>query len=101
LKEHNKWEITKQAQELKMAFTPVLTPGELMEDEQLKAKGFFVKTEHPIMGQVTYPGAPFILTKTPARVGTAPLLGEDNESIYIGMGFSKADLVTLAEQGII
>ena len=101
LKEHNKWEITKQAQELKLAFTPVLTPGELMDDEQLKAKEFFVETQHPVMGKVTYPGAPFRMSETPARVGKAPLLGEDNESIYSGLGFSKEDLVILREQGII
>ena len=101
LKEHTKWDITKQAQELKLAFTPVLTPGELEEDEQLKAKGFFVKTQHPVMGEVTYPGDPFKMSETPARVGKAPLLGEDNDSIYSGLGFSKEDLLTLTEQKII
>jgi crotonobetainyl-CoA:carnitine CoA-transferase CaiB-like acyl-CoA transferase len=101
LKEHTKWEITKQAQELKLAFTPVLTPGELEEDEQLKAKGFFMKTQHPVMGEVTYPGDPMKLSETPARVGKAPLLGEDNVTIYNGLGYSKADLVTLTEQKII
>jgi len=55
LKEHDKWEITKRAQELKLAFTPVLSPGELMEDEQLKAKKFFVETEHPRWGQLLTP----------------------------------------------
>ncbi|MGP8080110.1 MAG: CaiB/BaiF CoA transferase family protein [Dehalococcoidales bacterium] len=101
LKEHTKWEITKQAQELKLAFTPVLTPGELENDEQLKAKGFFMKTQHPMMGEVTYPGDPIKLSETPARAGKAPLLGEDNETIYHGLGFSKEDLVTLTEQKII
>ena len=101
LKERTKWEITKQAQELKLAFTPVLTPGELLEDEQLKAKDFFVKTQHPAMGEVTYPGAPFRLSETPARIGKAPLLGEDNEAIYSGLGFTKKDLVTLTQQGTI
>ena len=101
LKEHTKWEITKQAQELKLAFTPVLTPGELEEEEQLKAKGFFMKTQHPVMGEVTYPGDPMKLSETPARVGKAPLLGEDNVTIYNGLGYSKADLVTLTEQKII
>ena len=101
LKEHTKWDITKQAQELKLAFTPVLTPGELEEDEQLKAKGFFVKTQHPVMGAVTYPGDPFKMSETPARVGKAPLLGEDNDSVYSGLGFSKEDFLTLIEQKII
>jgi crotonobetainyl-CoA:carnitine CoA-transferase CaiB-like acyl-CoA transferase len=41
------------------------------------------------------------LSETPARVGKAPLLGEDNVTIYNGLGYSKADLVTLTEQKII
>jgi crotonobetainyl-CoA:carnitine CoA-transferase CaiB-like acyl-CoA transferase len=53
------------------------------------------------MGTVTYPGASFRLSETPARVGKAPLLGEDNEELYCGLGFSKEDLVILREQGII
>ncbi len=101
LKEHDKWEITKRAQELKLAFTPVLNPGELTDDEQLKARGFFAETEHAVMGRVTYPGAPFKMSETPARTGKAPLLGEDNEAIYGGLGFGKEDLVILKEQGII
>ena len=53
------------------------------------------------MGEVTYPGDPFKMSETPARVGKAPLLGEDNDSIYSGMGFTKEDLLTLTEQNII
>lgn len=53
------------------------------------------------MGEVTYPGAPFRLSETPARVGKAPLLGEDNETIYNGIGLGRDDLVTLTQQGII
>jgi crotonobetainyl-CoA:carnitine CoA-transferase CaiB-like acyl-CoA transferase len=79
----------------------VLTPGELLDDEQLKAKNFFVKTQHPVMGEVTYPGAPIKLSETPARVGKAPLLGEDNVAIYGGLGVGKEDMVTLTQLGII
>jgi len=101
LKEHDKWEITTLAQELKMAFTPVLTPGELADDEQLKARGFFVQAEHPAMGKVTYPGASFKMSETPSRIGKAPLLGEDNEAIYGGLGLSVKDQAALKKQGII
>ncbi len=101
LKEHDKWEITRLAQELKMAFTPVLTPGELLDDEQLKARGFFAEAQHPAMGRVIYPGAPFKMSATPPRIGKAPLLGEDNESIYGGLGMTQKELITLKKQGII
>lgn len=101
LKEHDKWEITKKAQELRLAFTPVLSPGELLEDEQLKAREFFAEANHPVMGEVTYPGAPVKLSETAWRVGRAPLLGEHNEEIYSRFGYAKEDLVRLREGGVI
>ena len=101
LKEHDKWEITKEAQELRLAFTPVLNPGELLEDEQLKAREFFVEANHPAIGEVTYSGAPAKLSETPWRAGRAPLLGEHNEEIYGRLGYAKEELVGLREEGVI
>jgi len=101
LKEHDKWEIAKEAQELRLAFTPVLSPGELQNDEQLKAREFFAKTNHPMMGEVTYSGAPAKLSESPWRAGRAPLLGEHNEEIYGRLGYSKEDLIRMREEGVI
>jgi crotonobetainyl-CoA:carnitine CoA-transferase CaiB-like acyl-CoA transferase len=101
LQEHNKWEITKEAQELRLAFTPVLSPRELLEDEQLKEREVFVKTEHPIMGEVTYCGAPAKLSETPWQKGRAPLLGEHNDEIYERLGYKREQIVRLREQGVI
>jgi CoA:oxalate CoA-transferase len=101
LKEHDKWEITKEAQELRLAFTPVLSPGELLDDEQLKAREYFTKANHPVMGEVTYAGAPGKLSRTPWKSGKAPLLGEHNEEIYGGLGYAREELARLIEQGVI
>jgi crotonobetainyl-CoA:carnitine CoA-transferase CaiB-like acyl-CoA transferase len=101
LKEHDKWEITKNAQELRLAFTPVLSPKELLDDEQIKAREFFAETDHPKMGHVTYPGAPAKLNGTPWKPGRAPLLGEHNEEILSKLDISKQELASLHKQGII
>ena len=101
LKEHKKWEITEKAQKLKLAFAPILSPKELLDDPQLKAREFFVKTEHPEMGEVTYPGAPAKLSETPWKAGRAPLMGEHTEEILTGIGYTKSDLTALADEGII
>jgi CoA:oxalate CoA-transferase len=101
LKEHDKWEITKTAQELRLAFTPVLSPKELLDDEQIKSREYFARIDHPKMGQVTYPGAPAKLNGTPWRPGRAPLLGEHNEEILGKLNISKQELVDLHNQGII
>ena len=101
LKEHGKWEVTKKAQELRMAFTPVLSPGDLRNDEQLEAREFFKKADHPVMGEVEYPGAPARLSESPWRAGRAPLLGEHNEEIYGNLGLGQEDLDRLHAEGIL
>lgn len=101
LKDRNKWEVTREAQELRLAFTPVLSPAELLEDEQIKARGFFAKVVHPVMGEVTYPGAPAKLSGSPWQAGRAPLLGEHNEEIYGEIGYTKESLAKLRKKGII
>jgi crotonobetainyl-CoA:carnitine CoA-transferase CaiB-like acyl-CoA transferase len=101
LQERGKWEVTKEAQELRLAFTPVLSPGELLEDEQLKAREYFVEADHPVMGKVKYPGAPAKLSETSWQKGRAPLLGEHNAEIYGQLGHSEKKLVQLREEGVI
>jgi len=101
MKGHHKWEITNKAQELKLAFTPVLTNGEVLTDEQLKARKYFNSCDHPTMGQVTYPGAPAKLSETPWRKGRAPLLGEHNWEIYSGLSYTKEDLIQMQREKII
>lgn len=101
LRERGKWEVTKEAQELRLAFTPVLSPEELMDDEQIKAREFFAKVTHPVMGEVTYPGAPAKLSGSPWRAGRAPLLGEHNEEIYGEIGYTKESLAELKKKGIL
>jgi CoA:oxalate CoA-transferase len=101
LMEHDKWEISNKAQELRLAFTPVLSPGELLNEEQLEAREFFSKIDHPAMGEITYPGAPAKLSKTPWHKGRAPLLGEHNREILGRLGYSEIDLLKLRESKII
>ena len=101
LKEHTKWEITERAQKLRLAFAPILSPGELPDDPQIKAREFFVKTEHPEMKEVTYPGAPAKLSESPWKEGRAPLLGEHAQEILNLAGFSENDIKELQEKGIV
>ncbi len=101
LKERNKWDVAKQAQELRLAFTPVLSPQELTEDEQIKARQFFVSAEHPEMGHITYPGAPARLSQSPWKPGRAPLLGEHNRQVYGRLGILDQELAVLHGKGVI
>jgi len=101
LKEHTKWEITEKAQKLRLAFAPILSPGELPDDPQIKAREFFVKTEHPEMKEVTYPGAPAKLSESPWKEGRAPLLGEHTQEVLGSIGLSENNVKELQEKGIV
>ncbi|UCD09246.1 MAG: CoA transferase [Dehalococcoidales bacterium] len=101
LQERGKWEVTRAAQELRLAFTPVLNPEEVMNDEQIKAREFFTEAEHPVMGKVKYPGAPAKLNGSPWQAGRAPLLGEHNEEVFGNIGYDEEKLSELEKKGII
>jgi crotonobetainyl-CoA:carnitine CoA-transferase CaiB-like acyl-CoA transferase len=101
LQGRGKWEVTKAAQELRLAFTPVLNPEEVMNDEQIQTREFFAEAEHPVMGNVKYPGAPAKLNGSPWQSGRAPLLGEHNEEIYGKIGYGKDQLSVLKKKGTI
>jgi CoA:oxalate CoA-transferase len=101
LKDRGKWEVTRAAQELRLAFTPVLNPEEVMNDEQIKAREFFADAEHPVMGIVKYPGAPAKLNGSPWQAGRAPLLGEHNNEIFGRIDYDEEKLSELKKKGII
>ena len=96
-------EVFRVCQEAKVLCSPILGPGEMMEDPQLKARGHFVDVEHPEAGLLTYPGAPFKMGLTPADTWRpAPLLGQHNVEVYCGeLGYSRNDLIQLRYSGVI
>jgi hypothetical protein len=96
--ERDKREIFTAAQEWRIPFAPVLGIDELMGDPQYEARGFFHEIGHPQAGTITYPGAPFRMSETPAEVRRAPLLGEHNDEVYIeALGLSQNHLILIAE----
>ena len=101
--EHTKREVFEVCQEARVMCGPLMGPDELLEDPQLKARGFFVEVDHPEAGTLTYPGAPFKMPKTPWKVRSpAPTLGEHNWEVYCGrLGYSREDLVHLRSAGVI
>jgi crotonobetainyl-CoA:carnitine CoA-transferase CaiB-like acyl-CoA transferase len=101
LMNHDKWNITAEAQELRLAFTPVLSPGELFEDPQLKDREFFDTTRHPELGDTACPGSSAKLSRTPYKSERAPLLGEHNREIYSKYGYTQKEIKAWQQAGII
>jgi crotonobetainyl-CoA:carnitine CoA-transferase CaiB-like acyl-CoA transferase len=64
------------AQELRLPFTEVRTPGEVLAEPHHRERGSFVTIDHPGAGPVLQPGAPFRMHGTPWIAGPAPMLGQ-------------------------
>ncbi len=81
LMQHDKFEVVRLGQAMRLPFTEVLTPAEIAVDEHLKERGFFVEIDHPVAGKVKQPGAPGMLTGTPWETRRAPLLDEHRNEV--------------------
>ena len=91
------------ALEVGVALSPFFTPGEILQSELLKSRGFFTEIEHPQLGKVTCITAPYHFSKTSWRCKrAAPMLGEHNEEIYCQrLGYSREELARLAKREVI
>jgi formyl-CoA transferase len=80
----------------------VLDTGDILANEHLRARGMITTVEHPARGTFTMPGCAVQLSDSPTKIKPAPLLGQHNEEIYGALlGFTRAELAGLKEEGII
>ena len=105
LKTKNKAEILTAAVEKEILIIPVSDAKDVVESEQLATREFFVKVDHPELGDtLTYPGWPVKWTEMPEYKPQhrAPFIGEHNQDIYVKeLGLSSEELVILKTRGII
>lgn len=102
-KDHEKEFIFHGAQQRGIPVAAIYSVAESAGSEHLRERGFFVELDHPQAGRLKYPGVPFRLSGTPARLDhAAPLLGEHNEEVYCQtLGLRRADLAKLKKTGAI
>lgn len=74
--ERTKREVVATLGPLGFAVGAYAVPGDLLDSPQLTARRFFQTVDHPVVGPVVLPGAPYQLSATPVRLRPAPLLGE-------------------------
>lgn len=59
------------------------TPKDLLEDNQLRARDYWVSIEHPELGaSITYPGAFYKSSEFAFQFQRPPLIGEHNDEVY-------------------
>ena len=97
-------ELVAGAQERGAGWAPVYSPGDIVECEQLAARDYWIRVPHEDLGEsFVYPGAPFILAKTPWKQrGRAPHVGEHNEAVYGELlGLEAAEIARLRRTMVI
>jgi len=98
--QHSKNELVEEAQKRHFPASPVSTTLDLINDPQLKARGFLTETLHRQFGRISYPqGA--LASMRRAQLNPAPMLGEHNEELLSQLGYSEADRLTLSVAGAI
>ncbi|MEM7254602.1 MAG: CaiB/BaiF CoA-transferase family protein [Pseudomonadota bacterium] len=81
---------------------PINTLLESSHDPDVVANGYVDEVELPGTGRrVKVHGTPWQFSETPAKIGLAPKLGEHNEEILSGLGYTQADIASFAERKII
>jgi crotonobetainyl-CoA:carnitine CoA-transferase CaiB-like acyl-CoA transferase len=81
---------------------PVRDAATASEDAQLRQWGFGALLDHPAAGLTPYDPPAFRLTRTPARLGPAPLLGQHTEQVLRTLlALSDAEWTRLVEAGAI
>ena len=99
----NKYGMFYGSHERRFIFGVIQSPAEVLEDPQFAHREFFVNLEHPIVGEVRMPGAPFRMESTPWQTGdAAPTIGQHNSQVYgERLGLAKEQLAYLRSEGII
>jgi crotonobetainyl-CoA:carnitine CoA-transferase CaiB-like acyl-CoA transferase len=101
---HTAKEITEEGLKRGINAALVDSPADVLESQQLKARDYWVDLEHPELGiPLIYPKYFFLSNQTENFVRRrAPLIGEDNEDIYVKeLGLSNTEITALKKTSII
>jgi formyl-CoA transferase len=98
---HMKWEVMEMLNSRDIPCGPILSTKELIEDSTLAALGSVVSVDHPVRGPFKTVGCPVRLSDSPVSVERPPLLGEHNDEVLTGLGFSAPEISSLKEAGAI
>ncbi len=99
----NKYDMFHASHEKRFIYGVVQSPQEVMADPQFEARNFFVDIDHPALGTLKYPGAPFEMSGTPWEARSpAPTLGQHNQEV-IGqrLGYTNEQLAQMRAMQII
>lgn len=99
----SKFDVFFAAHQKRFIYGVVQSPEEVLADEQFQHRCYFVEIDHPVVGSITYPGAPFLMEGTPWEVKIpAPTLGQHNSQVFRDrLGCDGEDLARLRAMEVI
>jgi crotonobetainyl-CoA:carnitine CoA-transferase CaiB-like acyl-CoA transferase len=82
---------------------PVLDIGQAMNHPQMKSRGVMQEVEHPGIGPVPLPRAPFVVSGASVEIrARTPFLGEHNADVLSRyLGYSKEQVAELTKAGVL
>ena len=97
------YELAAELQKNGISAAPSLSTKQATHDEHLNKRGFFIHTEHPVLGKVTLAGLPLrVNNKSEGNYTRAPLLGEDNKYVFTDLlGLSALEIENLIQEKVI
>jgi benzylsuccinate CoA-transferase BbsE subunit len=100
---HTAAELVEKGQLMRFPWAKAVSIPELVGNPHLRDRGFFVRVYHPELGtSYEYPGAAYRLEHAAVPPRRAPLIGEDNHTIYCDeLGLSEDELASLKERGVV
>ena len=82
-KTRSKFEVARVCQEKRVPCFPVNTIEDLLADDHLNQREFFLTLNHPIAGEFDYPGFPYKISDAtlPRNKEASPILGQNNDML--------------------
>lgn len=81
---------------------PINDLADVFSDPQVLHREMFLEMPHPTLGSIKQTGLPLKFSATPGSLERhPPLLGEHNEEILAGLGYSEGEIRQMAEGAVI
>ena len=101
---HTKKELYEEAVRSRIVLYPCNNTADILSDAHLGARGFWKSLPHDELGtDIVYPRPPVRFSAAQCDLKTrAPLVGEHNETVYLGeLGYTRETLDRLEREGIV
>jgi len=79
---------------------PIMSTGDLVDDEHVKLRGMMVELDHPQRGKWLNVGMPIKLSDSEVKIERSPLLGEHTDEVLASvLGYDTEQIAALKQSG--